>query len=590
MKTFYVAMFTFLVVGCRFHQQKSESKSNAAVFDYQIGQAVDATTGMPANNCLAELEISGYNVTPGDTPTVIMPRAHLLRGQQELANFLLEDSATRLNIVDIVASAGGYNPRPGGEIDLLSKLPISEHTPVAAISFSESRKLRAVKTARLAYQYLNLLNDGRYEEFLRQCGSGLVAAEEEGTYFLAFTVLDIWHQATTTVAASSSQAFKNLEMVTNSAGDAESLFKNFDRYIGMADAAKRQSVIIYFTKGKRPTTVAGPLSGAEILEHWKKFMVERDAVWQEPRLEVKTTTIVAEPNVSRSVIAQKIQSIRGMIRQASGEEPIIKLPENFSEKVYHRSFASYDSMGLMPMFDNLRPLISKRKTFLNIAAKTLMSATGVERAFAFAQSNPYQFPALATPEAHALMAKNVADTAALKEKINTAYTLCMQSYKDKDCDESILQPMIAAIAEIQKPKQTDPIELGEWDICPVAEYNVKAAPPCAPATYQSCRHESFGPEMFALRRDALCGAERYIAHHDCDRCGPGSRIERLKGCNKCEHPDFGIDVAKECRDPSFGIEGYNVGTGPVCGTASYQTCADASFGVARRQVCARAKF
>jgi hypothetical protein len=166
----------------------------------------------------------------------------------------------------------------------------------------------------------------------------------------------------------------------------------------------------------------------------------------------------------------------------------------------------------------------------------------------------------------------------------------MQSYKDKDCDESILQPMIAAIAEIQKPKQTDPIELGEWDFCPVAEYNVKAAPPCAPATYQSCRHESFGPEMFALRRDALCGAERYNAHHDCDRCGPGSRLERLKGCNKCEHPDFGIDVAKECRDPSFGIEGYNVGTGPVCGTASYQTCADASFGVARRQVCARAKF
>ncbi|MBM4253790.1 MAG: hypothetical protein FJ146_17625 [Deltaproteobacteria bacterium] len=590
MRVFLLLSMAILGFGCRINQNKSEVKNNASVFDYHIGQAINATTGAPANNCLAELEIGGYSVSTGETPLAIFPRARLLRGQRDLADFLVNDSATRMNLVDIVASAGGYNPRPGGEIALLSKLPISEHTPVAAISFSESRKLRSVRTARLAQQYLNLLNEGKYEDFLKQCGTGLVAAEEEGTYFLAFTVLDIWHQATTTVENASSTAFKNLEMVTNSAGDAETLFKNFDRYIGMVETDKRQSVVIYFTKGKRPTTVSGALSGADIYQEWKKFMAARDAVWREPRQKIPTTTFRADTDIAHNLIGQHISTIKGKIRQGPAIESVIAVPNDHSDKVFHRSFADYDSMGLIPMFENLKPILSKRKYFLQAAANALMAATGAERVFVFAQSNPYQFPALATPEAQALMAKNQTDLAILKERITAAYRLCMEHYNDKDCNEETLQPILAAITEIQKPKPTDPIELGEWEFCPPAEFKVKAEPPCAPATYQTCRHKDFGPELYNSRRDSICGGETFNSQHDCDRCGPGGWVARARGCNKCAHTDFGIETPKECRHPDFGVELDNWGTGPVCGPATYHACSDPSFGVARRQICPRAKF
>jgi hypothetical protein len=705
-----------LTFSCRAHHTFSKLQNNAGIYEYHIGQAVDTTSGLPASNCLAELEVGDYNLPNDASHKVNFPKAELLMGQEALGAFIRNNSALRLSTVDLVASAGGDHPTDQKGFGFIAELPVGQYTPILAVSFSESRKYQVVKSIRIANQYLELLKTGRHQEFLKTCGTGLVAAEEEGTYFVSFTILDVWGRGEGPVSGSGTEQYRKILDGALSGSNPEEIFTKLDGFMRSGEASYKHSVVLYFTNGTRPKVFSGDLSSNELLQHWQNFWAERESAWrnedsstasapaelptsdetsdfrfidrtpteisisagdilppmefqvsptdsnydlghpldeciwtrqsrvggkstisgQSPRQGMFSTSgarLVIGTNICRVMIIakhdnkaiakfvkiqikveslpaskfgdhlQKIADIwrlplltrtqeflQNIVVKVSGSalsEPTVSLPTERSNRIYHRPFVSYESMSLVPIPTEMHELIQTRREFLSQIAKSMMAATGKEKSIQYAISHTNQFAGFNTPAAQALFKDNLTTLASIKDHLNQLYRNCLTTYDLAKCQPDLIANDAAKIDPIQKPQQGDPFEMGEWDFCPAAEFNVKAEAPCPVATYATCRNATFGVESFNLNSGLECGAELFNDQHDCRHCG---QVQPFRDCRSCRHESHGVERYNTCRHENFGVENHKLGSGPICGVASFQACSHPSFGIARRQACPKAKF
>lgn len=114
--------------------------------------------------------------------------------------------------------------------------------------------------------------------------------------------------------------------------------------------------------------------------------------------------------------------------------------------------------------------------------------------------------------------------------------------------------------------------------CGVESYNSRRDPICGVELYFETRSTYCAPELFNMGTSSACGVtiERKREIIPCESDRPKFdcyRTYERQIPNTCRHPSFGVEVYSSCRAPQHGVEQYLSCTNVSFGVASYKDCA-----------------